>query len=114
MLAVRRPNQTRRAQGGAPRLIFVPNWASVRLCRLLRWLLALELLAGLFRAALQLGLELLLLLLEYFWIGRGPVVGLGKVAQWDDQADRLAGAVDALDHEALPLLQFADQFAARL
>src|SRR5262245_57056486 len=58
-----------------------------------RSLLTLELLAGFLGAPLQLVLELLLLLLEYFRIGRRAVVGLGEVNQRNHQADRLIGAV---------------------
>src|SRR5262245_19712791 len=83
-----------------------------------RWrrllLLTLELLARLLGPLLQLVLQLLLLLLEFFGIGRRPIVGLGEVLQRNHEADGLAGAVDALDDQALPSLQLADQLPARL
>ncbi len=47
---------------------------------LLLGLLAFQLLARLFSAALQIVLQLLLLFLEHFRIGRRPVIGLGEIA----------------------------------
>src|SRR5262245_37797347 len=82
-----------------------------------RWrllLLTLELLARLLGPLLQFVLQLLLLLLEFLGIGRRAIVGLGEVVERNRQADGLAGAVDALDAQALPFLQLADHLPARL
>src|SRR5262249_4992955 len=76
--------------------------------------LAFKLPAGLLGTTLQFVLEPLLLLLEYFRIGRRAIVGLGKIGQRQNEADRLTGAVDALDDQALALLQLADKLSARL
>src|SRR5438477_3694040 len=75
--------------------------------------LAFEFLTRLLGAPLQLVLQPFLLFLEYFWIGRRAVIGLGEIGQRQNEADRLAGTIDALHHEPLPLLQLADQLAAR-
>src|SRR5262249_28511576 len=77
-------------------------------------LLILQPLAGFVGAALQFFLQLLLLFLEDLRIGRRTVIGLGEIAEWQHEADRLALAVDALDHQTLPLLELADQLPARL
>src|SRR5437016_2646463 len=77
-------------------------------------LAALELLAGFFGALLQLLLQLLLRGLELFRIGRRTVIGLGEIGERQHQADRLAGPVDALHHQALTFLELADQLEACL
>ena len=46
--------------------------------------------------------------------GRRCVMGLGEAGKWQDQADRLARAIDALNDETLPFPQLADQFAGGL
>src|SRR5678815_841289 len=76
-------------------------------------LLALKLLARVLGTLLKLVLQLLLLFLEFLGISRWTVIGLGEIREGNHQADGLASAVDALDDEALPFLQLADQFAAR-
>src|SRR5204863_5179447 len=113
--ARRREAQRRRLQqGSCPRC---DPWCSSRssLARLRRRApLAFELLAGLFGALGELALQLVLPLLEHLGIGGRSGIGLGEIAKRHHQAERLAGAVEALHYEALSLLQFVDQFAARL
>src|SRR5215469_3601655 len=60
-------------------------------------------------AVLQLLLQLLLLLLEHFRIGRRTVIGLAEIGERQDEADRLAGRVDRLNGESLPFLHLGDQ-----
>src|SRR3954447_16788228 len=94
-------------------------WTSQAILELLgplsRWrgLLTLELLARVLCPFLKFVLQLLLLFLELLRVGRRTVIGLGEIRERDHQADWLAGAVDALDDEPLPFLQFANQFATR-
>src|SRR5207248_10435398 len=83
----------------------------VRLPRRRGLLLRLELLARLLGTPLQLILQFLLLLLEHLRIRRRAVIGFGKIAERHHEADRLAGTVDTLDHQALALLQLADELA---
>ena len=59
--------------------------------------LALQLLARLFRLLLQLFLQFALLFFEHLRIGRRPVIGLGEIGERQRQADRAALHVDRLD-----------------
>src|ERR1700680_1686644 len=69
---------------------------SFRLALSRRPLLALELLAGLFGALLQVVLQLLLLFLEHFRVGGRAVIGLAEIGERKRNADELTLAVDTL------------------
>src|ERR1700735_1475998 len=65
-------------------------------------LLALQLLAGFVGAPLQLFLQLLLLLLEDFRIGRRTLISLGEIVQRHHQTDRLARRTRGPGYEGPP------------
>src|SRR5262249_49595584 len=82
-----------------------------RIGRLRLALLALPLLSRFIRAGVQFFPQLVLLLLEYFRIGRRTVIGFAEIGKRQHQADRLTGRINRLNDQPLPFLHLGYQVA---